>query len=375
MKCLTTFSRIVVGLLFILSGWVKLIDPIGFSYKLEEYFSPSVFDLPFLMYSSLLLSVLLSFFEVLIGLMLWLGVAKKFTLISLSALILFFGFLTFYSAYFHKVTECGCFGGVLSLTPWQSFGKNVLLLLFVLPLIGDQAYIQPIFSKKVRLMLLLIISTGFSAIVYRGLAHLPVMDFSPYAVGKSITKQIKTAEELGLDPPQYQILYTLKNIQDQSEKTVTDREYIDRELWKNPLWQIQPEKTIQKKIKNGYEPPIHDFALKKGEQDVTKEILSTPFVLLVICHNLLKADSDGMNKLKIYVPQWKKLKVQLIGLSSSEVYEQYGFSWAFGDATLLKTIVRSNPGLALLKEGTIVKKWHWRDMPMATELQSLIHQK
>lgn len=375
MKLLIIFSRIVIGLIFILSGYIKLIDPILFSYKLEEYFSPSVFDLPFLTDLSLPLAVFLALFECLLGFMLWLGVSKKITLINLFGLILFFSFLTFYSAYFNKVTDCGCFGETLPLTPWQSFGKDIVLLFFALPLILGRKYIRPILKKGIRTIFLLVILTTLSATAHRGIAHLPIIDFRSYAVGKNITEQIKTAEELGLEGSKHQILYTLKNTQDQSDKTVTGEEYINQKFWKNPHWQIQSEKTVQKKIKNGYEPPIQDFVLRKGEQDVTEEILNEPFALLVICHDFSKANPQGLEKLRIFIPQWQKLQPRLIGVSSSRISEQFGFSWLFADDTLLKTIIRSNPGLMLLRKGTVMKKWHWRDMPDSTKIQNLINQK
>ncbi|XCI74933.1 MAG: BT_3928 family protein [Flavobacteriales bacterium] len=372
MKYLIVFSRIVIGILFILSGWVKLVDPIGFSYQLEEYCSPSVFDIPFLIDLSLILAVFLSLYESLSGLMLLLGIAKKFTIINLSILMLFFSFLTFYSAYLDKITDCGCFGDALPLTPWQSFGKNILLFFFILSFIGGRSQIRPCFNKGINIMLLLVTLIGLLVTAYRGVTHLPMIDFRPYAIGKSITVQIKTVEELGFDSPQYQILYTLKNTQDQSEKTVTDKEYINQKLWMDSHWSIQADKTVRKKIKNGYKPLIHDFVLRKGEQDITKEILDEPFALLVICYDLLKADLNGLNKIKTFITSWKKTPVRFIGLSSSETSEQLGLSWIFGDVTLLKTIVRSNPGLVLLKKGTIVKKWHWRDTPTLTEFQNLI---
>ena len=128
MKYLVGFSRVFVGVLFIISGLIKLNDPVGFSFKLEEYFSPSVLDLNFLMPYALLLAVVLVILEVLLGVFLLIGYLKKITIFSLLAMILFFTFLTFYSAYFNKVTDCGCFGDALKLTPWQSFNKDVVLL-------------------------------------------------------------------------------------------------------------------------------------------------------------------------------------------------------------------------------------------------------
>lgn len=125
---ITQFSRIFVGVLFIISGLIKLNDPVGFSYKLAEYFGEPVFNLPFLVPFSLTLALFLVIVEVLLGIMLLIGYKSKFTIWSLLLMIVFFTFLTFYSAYFDVVKDCGCFGDALHLTPWQSFTKDVVLL-------------------------------------------------------------------------------------------------------------------------------------------------------------------------------------------------------------------------------------------------------
>ena len=151
MKILYQIARLSVGVLFIFSGYVKLVDPIGFSYKLEEYFGPDVLGLEFLVPLALTLSVCIVIFELLLGVMLLLGVAKKFTLWSLLLMIVFFTFLTFYSAYFNKVTDCGCFGDAIPLDPWQSFYKDVILSVLILFLFFKSKYLHPLFKNKVAI--------------------------------------------------------------------------------------------------------------------------------------------------------------------------------------------------------------------------------
>jgi uncharacterized membrane protein YphA (DoxX/SURF4 family) len=129
MRIITGIVRIFVGIFFIISGFVKLNDPVGFSYKLQEYFG--VLDLEFLQPFALAIAVFIVIFEFMIGVTLILGYARNFTRWSLLLMILFFTFLTFYSAYFEKVTDCGCFGDALPLTPWESFWKDVVLLLLI----------------------------------------------------------------------------------------------------------------------------------------------------------------------------------------------------------------------------------------------------
>jgi len=132
MKYLVHISRVLVGVLFIISGLIKLNDPLGFSYKLQEYFSADVLNIPFLEPYALAISVLVVVFEVVLGVFLLIGYKPKLTVWSLLLMIVFFTFLTFYSAYFDKVKDCGCFGDALKLTPWESFTKDIILLFFVL---------------------------------------------------------------------------------------------------------------------------------------------------------------------------------------------------------------------------------------------------
>ena len=132
MKYLIHISRIFVGALFIFSGLIKLNDPIGFSFKLEEYFGVTVLDLPLFEPYALVIAIFVVVFEVLLGVFLLIGYKPKFTVWSLLGMIIFFTFLTFYSAYYNKVTDCGCFGDAIKLTPWESFTKDIILLVFII---------------------------------------------------------------------------------------------------------------------------------------------------------------------------------------------------------------------------------------------------
>ena len=146
MKILVPISRIFVGILFIISGFIKLNDPLGFSYKLQEYFSAEVLNITFLEPYALAISIIVVVFEVVLGVFLLIGYKPKFTVWSLLIMIVFFTFLTFYSAYFDKVKDCGCFGDALKLTPWESFSKDVVLLVFVIILFVGKSYISQLFK-------------------------------------------------------------------------------------------------------------------------------------------------------------------------------------------------------------------------------------
>ena len=147
---ITQFSRLFVSMLFIISGLIKLNDPIGFSYKLAEYFSEPVFNLPIFLPFVLVIALFLVILEVVLGVILLIGYRSKFTIWSLLILVLMFSFLTFYSAYFDVVKDCGCFGDALHLTPWQSFTKDMILLFFILILLFNQKRIKPLFSNTTQ---------------------------------------------------------------------------------------------------------------------------------------------------------------------------------------------------------------------------------
>ena len=146
MKYLVHIIRVFVGILFIISGLIKLNDPVGLAFKLEEYFSEVVLNLPFLQPYALYIALFVVIGEVILGVLLLLGYKRTFTLTNLYLLILFFTFLTFYSAYYNKVTDCGCFGDAIKLTPWQSFAKDVVLLVMILFLIVGRNHIKPLFK-------------------------------------------------------------------------------------------------------------------------------------------------------------------------------------------------------------------------------------
>src|SRR5699024_5256755 len=195
MRWIVQIARIIVGLLFTFSGLIKLNDPMGFAFKLQDYFDPNVLDLGFLVPYALVFATIIAIFELLIGIMLLLGVARRFTLWSLILMILFFTFLTFYSAYFNKVTDCGCFGDAISLTPWQSFYKDLILLFLIVILYIGRIYIQPILNKRVRaftVFLSFVLSLG---VTYYVLDNLPIIDFRPYKIGANIQEGMEYPED------------------------------------------------------------------------------------------------------------------------------------------------------------------------------------
>ena len=359
MKVLVGVSRIFVGVLFIISGLIKLNDPVGFSFKLGDYFAPEVLNLPFLEPYALVIAVLVVILEVLLGVMLIVGYAKKFTLWSLLLMIVFFTFLTFYSAYFNKVTDCGCFGDALKLTPWESFSKDVVLLVLILFLYKGSGYIQPFFSKGVRsitvfISLILCLWLGLHV-----LEHLPVIDFRAYKVGTNITKGMQTPADAPRAVYQYNWSFDVNG----QQKTVINRgedPKIDGTL-------LGVETSV---LQKGYEPPIHDFSIERDGIDYTTQMLEEEHLLVVIAYNLNVAQNDGFIAIKEATDTALEKGYTVIGISASSTPEteklaakyDLDFKFYFCDMTALKTIIRSNPSIMSLEKGTILQKLHFNDV-------------
>ena len=358
MKYLVWISRIIVGVLFIISGLIKLNDPMGFSFKLEEYFSPGVLDLPFLTPLALAISIFVVIVEVILGILLLIGFKPKFTVWSLLLMIVFFTFLTFYSAYFNKVTDCGCFGDAIKLTPWESFTKDVILLVFILILFFGRKYITPLFSPKVNWIVGGVSLLACALFANHVLAHLPSVDFRPYKIGANIQEGMSVPENA--PKPIYEYAWRFKvNGEEQIYLTEGDYPTVDGEF-------IDVETT---QIQAGYEPPIHDFTIEQEGQNYASELLEEDKLVMVIAYDMAKSNLEAFEEVAEVTAKAKQNGYKVIGMSASssdmaeKIIATYGldFEFYFTDETTLKTIVRSNPAILVLNKGTIQQKVHYND--------------
>nr|WP_299384626.1 BT_3928 family protein [Allomuricauda sp.] len=359
MKYLVWFSRIIVGVLFIISGLIKLNDPVGFSFKLEEYFSQGVLDLPFLMPMALAISIFVVIVEVLLGVLLLIGFKPKFTIWSLLLMIVFFTFLTFYSAYFNKVTDCGCFGDAIKLTPWESFTKDVVLLGLILVLFFGKKYITPFFGQKTNWILGGISLLACILFANHVLNHLPSVDFRPYKIGANIQEGMTVPEDA--PKPLYEYAWRFK-VNGKDKVVVTNGDYpsVDGEF-------VDVETT---EIQKGYEPPIHDFTIEQEGVDYAAELLQEEKLMMVIAYDLAKSNKVYFEEVSAVAKQAMSNGYKVIGMSASsdaqsrDLRQKYklGFEFYFTDETTLKTIVRSNPAVLLLNKGTIHQKVHYNDL-------------
>lgn len=378
MKLITQISRILVGLLFIFSGLIKLNDPMGFSFKLGDYFAADVLNLPFLQDFTLPIALFVVVLEVLLGVALLLGLWKNLTAWLLLLMIVFFTFLTFYSAYFNKVTDCGCFGDAIPLTPWESFWKDIVLSILIAIIFFNRQYIKPLLNPVGSLALLML---SFLLCFWLGnqvLNHLPLKDFRAYAEGKSIIEGMKSAEELGLEPTEYATIYSMENTSTGEKMLVDSKSYIDDGWWQKKEWQINSDLTETELVKEGYEPPIHDFVIDLDGSEITDQVLEAEYIFLLVAYRMEKTEEEAYAHLNEFALAAAEEGIPFLGLSASlpgvvaEKVDKLGlrFSIASMDETALKTIVRANPGIVLLKKGVIVKKWHYQDLPSFEELDS-----
>ena len=366
---LVWFCRLAVGFLFIFSGLIKANDPLGFSYKLEEYFE--VFHMTFLNGFALSFAIVLCALEMILGFALLIGARAVQVIWGLLILIVFFAFLTFYSAFFKVVQTCGCFGDAIPLTPWQSFGKDMVLLLLVLVLFVNRFKIKPLAGKKTGDQLLIaatVVSVGFGLYTYN---FLPVVDFLPYKIGANIWEEMQTPP--GAKPDEYEITYHLTNKKTKENKVMSDKEYLKTAIWKDTNWEIKgnPESRL---IKKGFEPKIGDLAIQDAQGNAyNQELLSSPFYsLLIVAYNLNDTKGEAINRINaLAMNLTQNFNTRTILLTSNSAHSAQQFAkdhrlvseLFYADGVPLKTMVRSNPGIILLKNGVVINKWHYHNMP------------
>ncbi|HRI41739.1 MAG TPA: DoxX family protein [Bacteroidia bacterium] len=368
MKVLAQISRVFVGILFIISGFIKANDPLGFSYKLDEYFQ--VFHMPWLSAVSLALAIGICAFEIGLGVALLLGAKMRFTAWSLLLMIVFFTFLTFYSWKFDVVKDCGCFGDALHLKPFESFMKDVILFVLILFIFIKRNEIKPLFGESGSTWLAyagFVASLTFSIYCYR---HLPMIDFRPYAIGKSIPEGMKLPPNAVTDSVVMVFIYEkdgkrMELSMDQISGIDSTYKFVDR---------------TDKVIREGDKAPIHDFSIVSADgTDVTADVLSMDRVFLLVAYDLEKSDEDAQSRINDFVALSQKAGVEFIGLTSSapatvdafKKKHHSTFEYYFTDGTTLKTMIRSNPGLILLKKGTVSAMWHHNDLPAFDEVNSM----
>lgn len=359
MKIILNLLRIIVGVLFIFSGLIKANDPLGLSYKMEEFFE--VLHLTFLSPYSLAYSILMNAFEIIAGVAVLVGYRMRIFSVLLLLLIIFFTFLTGYALFSGTIRECGCFGDCIKLTAVETFWKDVALLVMILVIFFYRKQIQPVKGAGIALVIATILSFG---IQWYTLKHLPFVDCLPYKIGNNIPEKMKLPP--GATPDVYEMMFIYEKDGQKKEFTA------DNYPWSDSTWKFVDRKD--KLVKKGNaEPAIKDFILTDADGvNQTQAILAeTKPVYLFLVQNVQKAGSGWDVKMKVLQDKWKNQGILIYGVTASTKEEiaafkqQHGLEFPFVqmDGVAIKTAGRSNPCLILLDKGTIKGKWHYNDIP------------
>ncbi len=379
---LIILSRIIVGCVFIFSGYVKMVDPLGTNYKLVDYFNDA-FHMGFLTPLAFPLSFLLNMLEFGIGVGLLINLLPRINTWIAFLFMLVFTPLTFYLALADPVQDCGCFGDAIIMTNWETFGKNVVLLLFAFILFFNRSKMQSSYNKTLEFAIvgvLVVASLGFE---YYNYSHLPISDFRPYKIGANIPAGMTIPKDA--QTPEYGYDYTMLNKKTGETKVFDSETYINDKIWINKDWKIT-KVSEPYLIKEGYTPPIHDLQMQAVEtnkaagytagEDILQRALSDRhFCIWMVAYDLEKADKEAMKKANEIADFCKKYHYNFYCLTASteetikkmkgEFKAEYNFFQT--DPITLKTIVRANPGYVILLKGDVVAKYHYNDTPPVGE--------
>lgn len=363
--------RFILAVVFIFSGFVKAIDPLGTQYKIQDYldafgwtnFIPDVFPL--------IASFVLGWFEFCLGVYLFFGIRRRLAPRTMVVVMSVMTPLTLWLAVTNPVSDCGCFGDAVTLSNWETFGKNVLLWVMAIFLLIHRRRIFPLVTVRLDWLIALYSSVYIFCVIVYSYQNLPLFDFRPYHIGADIKAGMSIPE--GKEPTEFETRFILQKNGEEKEFTL--------ENYPDSTWTFVDSKTVVKKA--GYEPPVQDFAiinLEDGE-DLTDRILSDEnYFFLMVAHQLQQADDsafDLINDLYDYCLTHDYGFYCLTSSSEEDIHtwiENTGAEYPFAtmDNITLKTIVRSNPGLLLLKKGVVINKWSANDWPDEHELTGLL---
>jgi hypothetical protein len=357
MKLIRLISRVIAGLVFTFSGLVKAIDPLGSAYKFSDYFQ--AFHLDFLKLLSLPLAILLCTAEFIGGISVLSGFRQKTGITGIFLLIILFTPVTFILALTNPVSDCGCFGDAVHLTNWQTFGKNIILLVFILVLFTGRKSLVQIFKPVTEWLILLLAAILFVAFTLLNLRYLPVIDFLPYRTGTHLKEKMKVPEGAAAD--QYVTTFIYEKNGSRKEFTIKNYPADDS------LWKFIEQKSLL--VKKGNIPSIHDFSIVNTDnEDITDRILNYHgYTVLMISKKLREADTGNLAKgfeLGTYC-NTTDINFFILTASGNDIIKSYenGLRFCHTDETTLKTMIRSNPGYILIKDGTIIGKWSWANLP------------
>lgn len=362
-------ARWIVGLVFIFSGFVKAVDPLGSAYKFHDYFQ--ALPLNFLQPVALVLALILAAAEFTIGFNLLFRNIHILTSWLLLCFMLFFTAITLWISIEEPVSDCGCFGDAVVLSNWETFFKNIVLMVLSLFIFAQRHNSKRHKNKSFQLIRSSFFTVFALGISFYGLYKLPIIDFRPYKIGANIPEQMSIPEGAQLDEYKTLFLYTKNGVTEQFDES--------NYPWQDSTWTfVEMQNEL---ITKGYTPPIHGFSLNtEAEGNITSRIIESSAYTFLLIAPRLKVENVLRIKSEIHALQEMCFKneysLYLVSSSTgrevSDMVNEFDLPLeiATADEITLKTIVRANPGLIILKEGNVVAKYNAQNMPRAAELSN-----
>lgn len=361
-KVWANVCRFLLGGVFIFSGFVKAVDPLGSQYKIQDYLEAFQMASWFPSFFPLLAGIVLSAIEFSVGVFLFLGIRKTTATWLALLLMICMTPLTFYLALANPVSDCGCFGDAWVLTNWQTFWKNVVLLIAAISVFKWKSLIIRFITIKMEWLISLYTFLFVFALSFYCLVKLPILDFRPYKIGESIREGM--AIPVGAKPTVFESVFVL-------EKNGEKKEFA-LENYPDSTWKFIETRTVVKE--KGYEPPIHDFSMMDMEsgEDITEHVLADKgYTFLLVAHRIEEADDSNIDLINEIYDYSVEHGYQFYCLTSSpdnqiELWkDKTGAEYPFClmDDITLKTMIRSNPGLMLMKDGVVLNKWSDGELP------------
>ena len=363
-------ARTVVGLTFILSGFVKAIDPLGTQYKIQDYLAaiPPSLSLPDML--TLLMSVSLSMVEFTLGAFMLTAISRR---VTARLTLLFMVVMTAVTVWIYiadPVKDCGCFGDALTLTNLETLLKNIVLLALAALVAWRPTHIGRLMSRSNQMLLGQMLMLTPVALSFWCLYDLPLIDFRPYHIGADIKAGMEIPE--GAEQPVFDTTFIMEKDGERREFTLDN--------YPDSTWTFVDSKTVT--VKEGYVPPIHDFSITTADgEDITDMVLGREgYTFLLISPDLDKADDQNFGDIDQIYEFCQDNSIPFYCLTAStEKSQQHWqnitgaeYPFCMTDATTLKTMIRSNPGLMLLEKGVVRGKWSHNRLPETTELETML---
>ncbi len=349
--------RIVLGLVFIFSSFVKGVDPMGTAYRVEDYLD--VYGWYNLVHFSLAIAILIIAIEFLLGFALIFKIRAKLASLGVLLILIFFTVVTYFDAVYNMVPDCGCFGDAIKLSNRGTFYKNIVLIVIATVVFaGRRRMVRPV-PLWLQNIILLVVGGFYVFFIFYNYNHLPLIDFRDWKVGKDMKATNQEA---------IRTFVIYKNKETGKTKEFESPDY----PWNDSVWMSKWEFVDQRVDRSAVDVKHHLMIMDKNGSDYTDEIINNPdYQFILVSYDLDNADEEGMAKAARLYKDVEKHggNFVLVTASYPETVVKYrsvfgiDYPYYFADDTELKTIIRSNPGLILLHNGVVMKKWHFNDFP------------